>query len=148
MDRPLPPWRRPSLCFLRPPESPWSLPRAQRSLCSANTPPHCGMSFGEPGPALSLHMLSGPRLALSNPWSSPDRGWLWAAPQAPHCWAECRPMLGGFISTPTWQQSVLTWLQMRALPALGSPGPPAVLISLLSPHTSRWAPHPSVAAFT
>lgn len=73
MDQPLPPWSRPSLCSLLPPESPRSLPRAQRSLCLANTPPHCGTLFGEPGPALSLHTLSGTRWALSNPWSSPDR---------------------------------------------------------------------------
>lgn len=57
------------------------------------------------------------------------------------------PTLRGFMPMPTWQQSFLTWLQVRALPALGSPGPPAVLTLVLSPHTSLWAPHPSVAPF-
>lgn len=55
------------------------------------------------------------------------------------------PTLGGFISMPTWQQSSLTWLQVRALPVLGSPGPPTVLTPLLSPHNSLWAQHPIVA---
>ena len=59
-------------------------------------------------------------------------------------------MLGEFISTPMWQaefSDLAEVSQVRALPALGSPGPPVVLPPLLSPHTLLWASHPTVAPF-
>ena len=142
-------WTNPSLHGVDPasvpccPRSPHGPCQEPRGACAWPTPhPTVGRfleSQGLPYLCTRSQALGGP-----SPTQSRQAGY-GLLPRPLTAGLSATPTLGGFISMPTWQQSSLTWLQVRALPVLGSPGPPTVLTPLLSPHNSLWAPHPIVA---